>query len=159
MYRRFNTGLSVRRLSHDARTQPEPLGGIQPIDERDRTYNSTDSLYHSTQTRLQWLHYLAKKLLHSKGLRKPPAKRNVEPPPAPSPELEAWQSLITVEALLAQSIASLTLAVTASSKKGRRKGKGGTATGGSASTYASIPSFSCAGSVVDEGLKWGLCTV
>ena len=110
--------------------------------------------------RLQWLHYLAKKLLHSKGLRKPPAKRNVDPPPAPSPELEAWQSLTTVEALLAQSIASLTLAATASSsKKGRRKGKGGTAIGGSASMSTSVPTFSCAGSVVDEGLKWGLYTV
>lgn len=100
-----------------------------------------------------------KKLLHSKGLRKPPARRNIEPPPAPSPELEAWQSLITVEALLAQSIASLTVAATAaSSKKGRRKGKGGIAVGGSASTSTSTPLFSCAGSVVDEGLKLGLCT-
>jgi len=106
---------------------------------------------------LQWLHYLAKKLLSSKGLRKPPAKRNVEPPPAPSPELEAWQSLVTVEALLGQSIASLTVAATtASLKKGRRKGKGGIVVGESANT--SIPLFSCAGSVVDEGLKWGLCT-
>lgn len=160
MYRGFNTRLSVRRLSHDARTQPEPLGGFQPIDERDCAYHSARPLYHNTQKRLQWLHYLVKKLLHSKGLRKPPTKRNVEPPPPPSPEHEAWQSLITVEALLAQSIGSLTMAVTAaSSKKGRRKGKGGTATGGSASTSTTIPSFSCAGSVVDEGLKWGLCTM
>jgi len=119
--------------------------------------HSANPLHRSTQKRLQWLHYLAKKLLRSKGLRKPPVKRNVEPSPAPSPELVAWQSLITIEALLAQAIAPLTEAVTAApSKKGRRKGKGGLAVGSSACTSA--PSFSCAGSVVDEGLKLGLCT-
>ena len=37
MYREFITGLPVRRLSHDALTQPKPLGRFQPIDERDST--------------------------------------------------------------------------------------------------------------------------
>ena len=117
---------------------------------------SCEPSYYSTQKKLQWLHYLAKKLLHSKKLRKPPAKRNVEPPLAPSPELEAWQSLVTIEALLGQAISSLTEAVTVAPKQGRRKGRGSTSVGGNASTGP--PSLLCAGNVVDEGLKRGWCS-
>jgi len=121
-----------------------------------RAHNQNDWEKFNPVTNVIWLHYLAKKLLHSKGLRKPPAKRNIEPPPPPSPELEAWQSLVAIETLLAQAIVALTEVVTTAPKKGRRKGKGGIATGGSASII--VPSFSCAGSVVDEGLKRGWCT-
>lgn len=75
-----------------------------------------------SQTRSQWLHYLVRKLLHSKRLRTPAAPRKnaaSAPSSATYTEQECYSSLVEMENVL--SICLADIKPIAPGKKGRRK--------------------------------------
>ena len=109
---------------------------------------------------LQWLHYLAIKLLHHKGLRKPVAPRGTGKGTCPSspnsaaladvsPEKRCYESLMDVEALLSQAVKAYTKSLTNKSGAPRRK------TAVAATSTVSLAETRQAADVVAYGISRG----
>ncbi|RDB19923.1 Serine/threonine-protein kinase haspin hrk1 [Hypsizygus marmoreus] len=104
-------------------------------------------------TNVMWLHYLARKLLHSKNLKPPPASRSKSSnETAAFTEKDCYDCLIDIDRWLGQCLASIAPTQTKSGPKstGRRK------------TQAPLPSKplpspspSCAGEIVVYAVKKG----
>ena len=65
---------------------------------------------------MQWLHYLTRKLLKSKGLRAPAARKSTSASSPEFSERDCYEALIEVDELLGRTLE----AVKKSSRKGRR---------------------------------------